>query len=101
MAGAPTKSVLTGKGQLDKASQCSMPVLTEVETLGMARSLGWKVHIRCAEGYREDTKSIRRCVYRRQVDLDTLVCTRAARANSYRRKPEYIGKSRDINVKGV
>ena len=30
----------------------------------------------CAKGYRESTKSIRRCVYRKQLDLDTLVCTR-------------------------
>ena len=51
-------------------------VLMEVETLGIARSLGWKVHMRCAHGYREGTKSIRRCVYRKQLDLDTLVCTR-------------------------
>jgi hypothetical protein len=53
-----------------------MFVLMEVETLGMARSLGWKVHMRCAQGYREGMKSIRRCVYRKQLDLDTLVCTR-------------------------
>jgi hypothetical protein len=26
-------------------------VLMEVETLGIARSLGWKVHMRCAHGY--------------------------------------------------
>ena len=32
--------------------------------------------MRCADGYREGTKSIRRCVYRKQLDLDTLVCTR-------------------------
>lgn len=31
----------------------------------------------CSDGYREGTKSIRRCVYRRELDLDTLVCTRA------------------------
>ena len=46
----------------------------EVETLGIARSLGWKVHMRCANGYREDTRSMRRCVYRKQLDLETLVC---------------------------
>ena len=46
----------------------------EVETLGIARSLGWKVHMRCANGYREETRSMRRCVYRRQLDLETLVC---------------------------
>jgi hypothetical protein len=48
----------------------------EVETLGVARSLGWKVHMRCANGYREETRSIRKCVYRRQLDLETLVATR-------------------------
>ena len=32
--------------------------------------------MRCADGHRESTKSIRRCIYRRQLDLDTLVCTR-------------------------
>ena len=35
----------------------------EVETLGVARSLGWKVHMRCANGYRQETRSMRRCVY--------------------------------------
>jgi endogenous inhibitor of DNA gyrase (YacG/DUF329 family) len=29
-----------------------------------------------ADGYREGTKSVRRCVYRKQLDLETLVCTR-------------------------
>jgi hypothetical protein len=48
----------------------------EVETIGMARSLGWRVHMRCANGYREGMKSVRPCVYRRQLDLDTLVATR-------------------------
>jgi hypothetical protein len=61
---------------LDNASRCSTFVLMEVDTLGAARSLGWKVHMRCADGYREGTKSMRRCVYRKQLDLDTLVCTR-------------------------
>jgi hypothetical protein len=42
----------------------------------VARSLGWKVHMRCADGYREGTRSMRRCVYRKQLDLDTVVCTR-------------------------
>jgi hypothetical protein len=53
-----------------------MFVLMEVETLGVARSLGWKVHMRCAHGYREETRSTRKCVYRKQLDLDTLVATR-------------------------
>ena len=41
-----------------------------------ARSLAWKVHTRCANGYRQETRSMRRCVYRKQLDLETLVCTR-------------------------
>jgi hypothetical protein len=43
----------------------------EVETLGVARSLGWKVHMRCANGYRESTRSMRRCVYRKQLKAKT------------------------------
>ena len=42
-------------------------VLMEVETLGVPRSLGWKVHMRCANGYRQEARSMRRCVYRKQV----------------------------------
>jgi hypothetical protein len=48
----------------------------EVDTLGVARSLGWKVHMRCANGYRQETRSIHKCVYRKQLDLETLVATR-------------------------
>src|SRR5271167_2089512 len=48
----------------------------QVETLRMARSLGWKVHMRCAHGPREGLKRVRECVYRKQLDIDTLVCTR-------------------------
>ena len=32
--------------------------------------------MQCADGYREGTKPLRRCVYRKQLDLETLVCTR-------------------------
>ena len=32
--------------------------------------------MRCANGYRQETRSMRRCVYRKQLDLETLVCTR-------------------------
>jgi hypothetical protein len=42
----------------------------------MARTLGWKVHMRCAHGYLDNTRSMRRCVYRKQLDLETLVATR-------------------------
>ena len=51
-------------------------LLVELETLGIVRSLGWNVHMRCAHGYWEGTSSMRRCVYRKQLDLETLVATR-------------------------
>jgi hypothetical protein len=54
---------------LDPSAHCSTFVLMEVETLGVARSLGWKVHMRCANGYRLETRSMRKCVYRKQLDL--------------------------------
>jgi hypothetical protein len=63
-------------GGLTAEIRCSTFVLMEVETLGVARSLGWKVHMRCANGYRQETRSMRRCVYRKQLDLETLVATR-------------------------
>jgi hypothetical protein len=50
--------------------ECSSVVVMEIGTLGVARSLGWKVHMRCANGYRDSTRSMRRCVYRQQLDLD-------------------------------
>jgi hypothetical protein len=63
--------------RLDRAdNRCSTFVLTQVETIGVARRLGWKVHMRCANGYRLETRSMRRCVYRKQLDLETLIATR-------------------------
>ena len=41
-------------GHLTARVGCSTFVLMEVETLGVARSLGWKVHMRCANGYRQE-----------------------------------------------
>ena len=49
-----------------------------VETLGDAFSLGWRVTARCVRG-REDgpgSKSSRECLYRRELDMETLMCTR-------------------------
>jgi hypothetical protein len=49
-----------------------------VETLGDAFSLGWRVTARCSHS-REDgahSKSSRECVYRKELDMETLVCTR-------------------------
>jgi hypothetical protein len=56
---------------LTASVQCSTFVLMEVETLGGA----WKVHMRCANGYRLETRSMRKCAYRKQLDLETLVAT--------------------------
>jgi hypothetical protein len=76
----PPKSALRRSARSDcgltQGGLCSPFVLMEVETLGVARSLGWKVHMRCVGGYRQETRSMRRCVYRKQLDLETLVCTR-------------------------
>jgi DNA-directed RNA polymerase subunit RPC12/RpoP len=49
-----------------------------VETLGDAFSLGWRVTVRCVRG-REDSpgsKSSRECTYRKELEMETLVCTR-------------------------
>jgi hypothetical protein len=48
----------------------------EVETLAMARSPSSRIHMRGANGYRQETRSMRKCVYRKQLDLETLVATR-------------------------
>jgi hypothetical protein len=58
--------------RLDRSRRAFIFVLMEVGTLGVARSLGWKVHMRCANGYRQETRSMRRCVYRKQLHLETL-----------------------------
>ena len=42
------------------SSPCSMFVLMEVETLGVARSLGWKVHMRPGERLAERIYKSRR-----------------------------------------
>ena len=66
----------SGFAALDRAHPRSLYVLMPVETLGIARSVGWKVHTRCAHGPRDGMKRVRECVYRKQLDIDTLVCTR-------------------------
>jgi hypothetical protein len=49
------------------------------DTLGEAYSLGWRVTARCVHGREDGThrKSSRECFYRRQLDMETLVWTRA------------------------
>jgi hypothetical protein len=47
-----------------------------VETLGDAWTLGWRVHMRCAKPTREGMKSVRECLFRCELDMETIVCTR-------------------------
>ena len=47
-----------------------------VETLGEALDLSWRIHMRCLDDGREGLKHKRRCDFRCQLDLQTLVCTR-------------------------
>ncbi len=49
-----------------------------VETLGEALAQGWRIKMRCAFGTRDGMKSIRACIYRCELALETLVCTRGA-----------------------
>lgn len=47
-----------------------------VETIGEAWNLSWRVHMRCGQGKRAGMKSIAECTYARELDVETLVCTR-------------------------
>jgi hypothetical protein len=48
-----------------------------VETLKDALSAGWRVHARCMNGQVDYTRSSAKCRYRAELDLETLVWTRA------------------------
>ena len=47
-----------------------------VETPGEAFDLSWSVHMRCLHDGKEGLKHRRDCNFRRELDLETLVCTR-------------------------
>ena len=47
-----------------------------VETLGEAWNFSWLLHMRCLDDGREGLKHKRRCDYRTELDVQTLVCTR-------------------------
>jgi hypothetical protein len=49
-----------------------------IETIGEAHSLGWRVVARCAysRGDGPSSKSSRECIYRKELDMETLVWTR-------------------------
>jgi hypothetical protein len=53
-------------------SFCSMPV----ETIGQAFSYGWRVTARCAAGKQDGMSRHKECVYRAELDMETLVWTR-------------------------
>jgi hypothetical protein len=48
-----------------------------IETIGEAHSLGWRVIARCAysRGDGPSSKSSRECIYRKELDMETLVWT--------------------------
>lgn len=52
--------------------------MSAIETIGEAWSLRWRIRMRCAHGKRDGMKSIRECLYKCDLDLETLVCTRGA-----------------------
>jgi hypothetical protein len=47
-----------------------------VETLGQAFSYGWRVTARCAAGQQDGMSRHKECVYRADLDTETLVWTR-------------------------
>ncbi len=47
-----------------------------VETIGAACSAGWVAHARCNARARDAPKSSRRCLYARELDMETLLLTR-------------------------
>jgi hypothetical protein len=54
-----------------------------VETIGEAKSYGWRIKARCEWGKRrEGLKSKRECVYGQELDLETLIWTRGASSRS-------------------
>lgn len=48
----------------------------QLETLGDAWTYSVRVHMWCNEGHGDGMKRKRPCVYNRELDLPTLVCTR-------------------------
>ena len=47
-----------------------------VETIGQAFSYGWRVTARCAAGKQDGMSRRKECVYRAELDMETLVWTR-------------------------
>src|SRR5262249_33904492 len=61
---------------IDFIGFCSHFVPMAVETLGDAYAAGWRVTVRCARGKQDGMHRHRECVYRAELDMETLVWTR-------------------------
>ncbi|MDV6228787.1 hypothetical protein R2G56_21070 [Nitratireductor aquimarinus] len=49
-----------------------------IETLGEAWTHGVRLTMRCAWGKQLGLKSIRECIYTKELDMETLICTHGA-----------------------
>ena len=67
---------LTPRSRLTPRTSVLYLFWVAIETLGEAYSYGWRVTARCAHGKRDGMKSIKECVYRAELDMETLVWTR-------------------------
>ena len=47
-----------------------------IETIGEDSNFSWHIHMRCLDDGREGLKHRKRCAYRTELDVQTLVCTR-------------------------
>jgi hypothetical protein len=52
-----------------------LPEPVTVETIGEAWNSSWSLHLRCLDEGREGLKHKRRCDFRTELDVQTLVCT--------------------------
>jgi hypothetical protein len=75
----PRKVALDGcadqESLTDLAESSTFVLMKWKRSAGREASAGRSI-CRCANGYREGTRSMRKCVYRKQLNLETLVCTR-------------------------
>jgi hypothetical protein len=62
--------------RLDSGPNVRILFYMPVETLAEAHACGWRVAARCAFGKHDGMRSIRECLYRAELDLETLLWTR-------------------------
>lgn len=51
----------------------------EIATLADAWRAGWRLSMHCAQGRKRGMKSGPLCTYKRELDLDALICTRGGK----------------------